>query len=146
MIGENKAATALENCIEESLTLQSNRFRNQIKFANSIMNDKFCHKDQQHLRYNLNKCVKKGGFDILNNISGNVTFVQLMDSLWNVNHDISILDYWIFDSDYLKKLHLKRESLDLIFSPSVVEEKVVKFETVFYSIRYLDSPGNPKIG
>ena len=34
---------------------------------------------------------KKDDFDILNEISENVTLVQLMDSLGNVNHAISIV-------------------------------------------------------
>ena len=55
------------------------------------------------------------------------TLVQLMDTLGNVNHDISILGYWIFDYNHEKLLHLTRESLDIIFSPTVGEEKVVEF-------------------
>ena len=40
-----------------------------------------------------------GAFDILNDMSENVTLVQLMDTLGNVNHAISILDDRIFDSN-----------------------------------------------
>ena len=61
---------------------------------------------------------------ILNNISENITLVQLMDSIGNVNHDISIVGHWIFDSNYEKALFLKQESLDAISSPSVGEEQV----------------------
>ena len=68
--------------------------------------------------------MKKGDFDIINEISENVTLVQLIDSLGNVNHDISIVGYWIFDSNYKQALFLTRESLDIIFSPSVSEEQV----------------------
>ena len=110
------------------------------------MKDKLRHKGEQHLIYNLKKWVKKGTFYILNDISENVTLVQLMDTLGNMNHDISILGYWIFDSNYEKSLCLTRESLDIIFSPSVGEEQVVKFETVFYAVIYLRSPGKPWIG
>ena len=39
-------------------------------------------------------------FDILNNISEYVTLVQLMDSLGNFNHAISIVGYWIFESKH----------------------------------------------
>ena len=98
-----------------------------------------------HLIYNLKKLVKTGNFSILNDIRGNVTLVKLMDTLGNVNNDISILGYWIFDSNYEKSLCLTRESLDIIFSPSVGEEQVVKFETVFYAVRCLWSPGNLKM-
>ena len=43
---------------------------------------------------------KKGTFDILNDISEKGTLVQLMESLGNVNNSISIVGYWIFDSNY----------------------------------------------
>ena len=58
-----------------------------------------------------------------------------MDSLGNVNHTISLVGYFIFDSNYEQALCLTSESLDLICSPSVGEEQVVKFETVFYAVR-----------
>ena len=45
-------------------------------------------------------------FDILNEIGENVTLVQLMESLVNVNRDISIIGHWIFDSNYKKALFL----------------------------------------
>ena len=73
-IGDNRAATALENRIEESLTLQINRFRNRIDFTNYITKRKLCHIGEQHLRYNPKKW-KNSAFDILNNISENVTLV-----------------------------------------------------------------------
>ena len=92
-VGENKAATALENCTEESLRLQSNRFRNIIDFYNDIIKYKLRHKGEQHLIYNLTKCKNKGAFYILNEISENVTLVQLMYTQVNVNHAISIVSY-----------------------------------------------------
>ena len=49
---------------------------------------------------------KNDDFDILNDISEDVTLVQLMDSIGNVNHDISIVGHWIFDSNYEKALYL----------------------------------------
>ena len=94
---------------------------NIINFANDIMNNKFHKIGEQHLRYNLKKRAKKVTFDILNDISKNVTLVQLIDNLGIVNHAISIVGYWIFDSNYEKALYLTRESLDLICSPSVGE-------------------------
>ena len=51
---------------------------------------------------------KKGGFDILKDISENVTLVQLMESLGKINHSTSIVDYWIFDSNYEQALRLTR--------------------------------------
>ena len=44
------------------------------------MKDKLRQIGEKHLRYNLNNCKKKGVFDILNDISKNVTLVQFMDT------------------------------------------------------------------
>ena len=71
-------------------------------------------KVEQHLRYNMKIWNKKDDFDIINKISEYVTLVHLIDSLGNVNHAISILGYWIFDSNYDKELFLTNESLDLV--------------------------------
>ena len=57
-------------------------------------------KGEYHLIYNPNICDKNDALDILNNISKYVTLVQLMESLRNVNHVISIVGYWIFYSNY----------------------------------------------
>ena len=124
--------------------MKSNIFRNIIDFANDNLKERLCQIGEKNLRYNLNKWIKKGTFYILNNISENITLVQLMDTLGNVNHAINIVDYCIFDSNYDKELHLTRESLYLICYHSVIEEQVVKFEIVFYAVRYLCSPGNLK--
>ena len=61
------------------------------------MKNKLRHKGEQHIRYNMNER-KKDAFNILNEISKNVTLVQLMDSLRNFNCAISIVRSWIFDS------------------------------------------------
>ena len=63
-------------------------------------------KSGQKLRYNMKVFYKKDAFGILNNIYGYVTLVQLMESLGNVNHVISIVGYWIFDSKFEKSLCL----------------------------------------
>ena len=68
-----------------------------------------------------------------------------MDSLGNMNHDISIVGYWIFDSNYEQSFFLTRESLDLILSPYVGKEKVVKWKTVFFAVRYRWAQHNIKI-
>ena len=49
---------------------------------------------------------KDNDFDTLNDISEDVTLVQLMETLGNVNNAISIVWYWIFDSNYKKALFL----------------------------------------
>ena len=80
-----------------------------------------------------------GSYDILKDISENVTLVRLMKYLGHVNCAISVLGYWIFDSKYEKALVLNRELLDMICAPSVGEEEVAEFETVFTAVRYIFS-------
>ena len=63
-----------------------------------------------------------GSYDILKDISENVNLLQLMDSFGNSNHSISVVGYWIFDSNNKRALALNRESLDVICTLSVVEE------------------------
>ena len=58
------------------------------------------------MHYNLIKYKKKGLYKILEYISENVTLVQLMDSLGNVNLAIIVVVKYIFDSNYEKKLSL----------------------------------------
>ena len=64
---------------------------------------------------------QKGYFNIFIYISENFTLVQLIDSLGNLNHDISVVGYCIFDSNYEKALVINRESLDIICAPSIGE-------------------------
>ena len=58
------------------------------------------------MNYILVKYKKKGSYDILEDISVNFTLVQLMDSLGNVNHDISVVGYWIFTQTTREHLYL----------------------------------------
>ena len=55
----------------------------------------------------------------------------------NVNHAISVVDSWIFDSDYERALVLNRASLDMICAPYVGEEQDAMFEKVYYAVRYI---------
>ena len=68
-------------------------------------------------------------------ISEHVTLVQLMDYLGNVNHAISVVGYWICDSNYEKALVFNRESLGMICAPSIDKEQVAVVETVFTAVR-----------
>ena len=43
-------------------------------------------KGEHNLQYNLTTWKKNDAFDILNDISEDVTLIQLMDSLGNLNH------------------------------------------------------------
>ena len=66
IIGDNRDVPALADNTEESLTLQTDRFRYVIDFSNDMMKNKIHHKCEQHLIYNMKAWKKKGDFDILN--------------------------------------------------------------------------------
>ena len=65
-------------------------------------------KKEIKVHYSLIKYKQKGLYKLSEDISENVTLVQLMESLVNVNHTISVVGYWIFDSNYKKELVLNR--------------------------------------
>ena len=92
------------------------------------------------------KYKKIGAYKILEDISANVTLVQLMDSLGNVNHAISVVGSWIFDSNYERAFVLNKESLEMICAPSVGEEQAAKFEKVYYAVIYIFNEAKLKIG
>ena len=101
-------------------------------------------KSEQKLYYNQEKKKKKGEYDIFNDITTNVTLVQLMDSLVNNNHDISVVGSWIFDSNYDKSLVLNRASLYMICASSIGEEQAACFEIVYYSVRFISKEAQLK--
>ena len=109
---------------------------NRINVANSILKKREI-KGEPRVYYSLRKYKKKGSYDIPTDINEHVTLVQLMNYLVNINHAISVVGYWIFDSNYKNALVLNRESLDMIYAPSVGEEQVAEFETVFSAVRYI---------
>ena len=74
---------------------------------------------------------------ILTDLSEHVTLFHLMYYLGNVNRAISVVRYWIFDLNYKKSFLHNRESLDMICAPSVGEEQVAVFETIFTLVRYI---------
>ena len=80
----------------------------RIYFSNTILKNEKTIKGEPRVYYSLSKYKNKGSCDILKDISEHVTLVRLMDSLGNVNHDISVVRYWIFYSDYKKALVLNR--------------------------------------
>ena len=82
----------------------------------------------------------------MKNISANVTLVKLMDSLGNVNHAISVVGSWIFDSNYERALLLNKESLDMICAPSIGEEQAARFEKVSYAVRFISKEAKLKKG
>ena len=91
------------------MTPRTKEFKNTIHFDNAITKNRIKIKGEENLQYNLTIWKKNYAFDILNEISEDVTLVQLMGSLGNLNHDISILGHWIFDSNYEKALCLTQE-------------------------------------
>ena len=110
---------------------------NHIDFANAILKNENKIKGEPKVHYRLREYKKKGSYDVLIVISENVTLDKFMDSLVNVNHAISVVGYWIFDSNYEKSLVLNIEFLDIFYAPSVGEEQVAVFETVFTVVRYI---------
>ena len=94
---------------------------NRIDFANEIMLNRKRNKGETRVHYKLMKYKKMGEYEILEDIRANVTLVQLMDSLVNVNHAISVVGSCIFDSNYERALVLNKASLDMICAPSVGE-------------------------
>ena len=103
----------------------------------NILKNERKQKVEPKVYYILVKYRKKRSYDVLIDISENITLVQLMYSLGNVNDAISVFGYLIFDSNYNKALVLNRELLDMICAPSVGEEQSAKFETVFAAVRYI---------
>ena len=75
---------------------------NRIDFANEIMLNRKRNKGETRVHYKVMKYKKMGEYKFFEDISANFTLVQLMDSLGNVNHAISVVGYWIFDSNYKK--------------------------------------------
>ena len=67
---------------------------NRIDFANDIMLNNKINKGEARVHYKLLKYKKMVDYKILKDISANVTLVQLMDSLGNVNHAISVVGSW----------------------------------------------------
>ena len=96
-------------------------------------------KGEQRVYYILRKYKKMGSFNFYADISEHINMIQLMDYLGNANHAISVVGYRIFDSNYERALVLNRESLDMICAPSINEEEVATFETVFCAVRYISS-------
>ena len=81
----------------------------------------------------------------MNDISKNVALVQLMDTVGNSNHAVTIVGNWIFDSKYKYSLPLTTELLDLICSPSEGEVIFAMFGTMFSSVRYVNNKGKLNI-
>ena len=119
---------------------------NCIYFANDILKNEKIIKGELKVNYSLMKYKQTGSYDIMRDISENVTLFQLIDLLVNVNHYISVVGYWIFDSKYEKALVLNRASLDMICALYFGEEQAAKFELVLTEVRYILSEAQLKKG
>ena len=108
------------------------------------MQNRKINKGEPRVHYNQEKCRHKSEYDIFKYITANVTLVQLMYSLGNVNHAISVVGGWIFDSNYEKALVLNRASLDMIFTSSIGEEQAACFEKVYYAVRFISKETQQK--
>ena len=73
---------------------------NRIDFTNDILKNKKINIGEPKVHYTLTKYEKMREYKVLDDISADVTLVQLMDSLGNVNHDISVFGNRIFESNY----------------------------------------------
>ena len=92
---------------------------NRIYLENYILKNEKELKSKPRVYYSLSKYKKMGSYDILTEISEHISLVQLMDSLGNLNHAISVVGCWIFDSNYERELVLNRYLLDMICAPYV---------------------------
>ena len=63
-------------------------FRDRIEFSPDFTKYQMCN---------------QGSFDILHNISENFTLLKLMKSVGNINNAVSILGYWIIDSNQKRR-------------------------------------------
>ena len=87
-IKQIKNTDAISLGIEEYL---KSKLGNRINFENAILKEENKIKGEPKFHYILRKYKKKGSYDILKDMGENVTLVQLMDSLGNVNLDISVV-------------------------------------------------------
>ena len=110
---------------------------NRIEFSNEIMLNRKRNKGEARVHYKLIKYKNKGEFKILEDISANFTLGQLMDSLGNLKHAISIVGIWIFYSGYERALVLNKSSLGMICAPYVGEEQADIIKEVYYAVRYI---------
>ena len=62
-----------------------------------------------------------------------------MDSVGNVNHEVSVVGKWIFDLNDEKALLLNIDSMDLIWTCSDEDYYFARFQVVYYAVRYVNT-------
>ena len=143
---EHAAARTIELQIEEPFNCQYIGYQDRINFAISKMIYRVINGGEHSLYCKITQWKKKGSFDIHHDTSKNANLVQLMDTVGNINHAVSIFGHWIFESNYKNATLLKTKLLNIICSPSDWEGTFANFETLFYAIIYIDNTGKLKIG
>ena len=66
-------------------------------------------KGEKYLHYKITKWKKNGNLYIIHKISEDISLIKLMDKVGNVNNEVSIVEHWIFISNYKKALPLTTE-------------------------------------
>ena len=59
-----------------------------------------------------------------------------MDSVGNMNHAVSVVVKWVFDSNNENFLLLNIDSVDLICASSDEDDYYAKSQVVYYAVRY----------
>ena len=93
MVLENVTATYISS-------LLTGEILDRVIFDNTIMKYGGKRTGDQNLHYKLEHWKKIVTFHIPNNISKYINLVQLMDSVGNVNHAVSVAGKRIFNSNY----------------------------------------------
>ena len=70
------------------------------------MTDRVREEGEKNHCYKIVKWGETGKLYILNGIRDHLALVQLVDTAINVNHDVSIIGCWIYDSNHKRALPL----------------------------------------
>ena len=97
------------------------------------------------LHYNTRKWKIQVSFEIPHEISEIVTLVQLMDSVGNLNHSVSIVCYWVLGSNSKKGIPLTLYSSNLVCSTSEGRVMFAVFVALFHAVRYINNTGKIKV-
>ena len=68
-----------------------------------------------------------------------------MNAVGNIKHAVSIVGYWIFDSNDEFAILLTIYSFNCTYYTSVGKVIIDWFETVLYAVRYINNTGKLKI-
>jgi len=120
--GDTKMADLVKSKLDES---SSKVGLNRLDFATQIIRTK-------GTKYQVKKLEKK--FDVLTDISSDVTLCQLIDSIYDGTHCVTVCDKWIFDANMPYALPLTKESLDQCVT--MCSKSNVEFLCVGKALRY----------